>query len=394
MPKKKRTPERAREPGFATRAVHAGQQPDPTTGAIMTPVYLTSTYVQRAPGQHQGYDYSRTKNPTRTALEDNLAALEGGRFGLCFSSGMGAINCVLTLLRWGDHVVAGNDLYGGTYRILRRVYEKLGVAASFVDMTDLAAVEAALRPETRVLFLESPTNPLLRIYDLKALGKIAKARGILVVVDNTFATPALQRPLELGADVVVHSATKYLGGHSDVVLGALVLNDQELRDKLAFLQNSVGATPGPMDCFLVLRGTKTLHLRMQRHCENALAVARFLAGHAKVAKVHYPGLPAHPQHALCKRQMSAPGGMVSFELKASLQKAMRFSGSLRWFSLAESLGGVESLIDHPVSMTHGSIPREERVKAGLEDGLLRLSVGVEEASDLIEDLDQGLASLR
>jgi cystathionine beta-lyase/cystathionine gamma-synthase len=355
MPKK-RTQKQPSAPGFATLAIHAGQEPDPSTGAIMTPVYLTSTYVQTLPGEHKGYDYSRTKNPTRTALEQNLAGLEGGRFGLCFASGMGAINCVLTLLRWGDHVVAGNDMYGGTYRILRRVYEKLGLGATFVDMTDLAAVEAAIKPETRVLFLESPTNPLLRVYDLKALAKLAKGRGILVVVDNTFATPALQRPLELGADVVVHSATKYLGGHSDVVLGALVLNDAELRDKLAFLQNSVGATPGPMDCFLVLRGTKTLHLRMERHCENAAKVARFLAGHKKVARVYYPGLPAHPQHALAKRQMSGFGGMVSFELKASLERSKRFSGSLTWFALAESLGGVESLIDHPVSMTHGSIP--------------------------------------
>ena len=379
--------------GFGTRAVHSGQEPDPSTGAIMTPVYLTSTYVQAAPGKHKGYDYSRTRNPTRTALEKNLAALEGGAHGLCFSSGMGAINCVLSMLRWGDHVVAGNDLYGGTYRILRKVYEKLGVGSTFLDLTDLDAVAAAIKPETKLLMLESPTNPLLRVYDLVALARLAKQRGVLVVVDNTFATPALQQPLALGADIVVHSATKYLGGHSDVVLGALVIDDTELRDKLAFLQNSVGATPGPLDCFLVLRGTKTLHVRMQRHCQSAAKIAKYLAGHPKVAVVHYPGLPSHPQYKLAKKQMSGPGGMVSFELAATLKQSMKFAASLQWFALAESLGGVESLIDHPVSMTHGSIPREERIKAGLNDGLLRLSVGIEDVDDLIADLDQAFAKV-
>ncbi len=380
-----------KRPGFATLAIHAGQDPDPSTGAIMTPVYLTSTYVQAAPGRHKGYDYSRTCNPTRTALERNLAALENGRFGLGFSSGMGAINCVINLLASGDHVVAGNDLYGGTYRLLTRLYRQFGVDTTFVDMADLSAVAAALRPETRLLLVETPSNPLLKLCDIRALVKLAKPRGLLVVCDNTFATPALQNPLDLGADLVVHSTTKYLGGHSDVVGGALVGNDEELRQRLAFFQNSVGATPGPLDCFLVLRGTKTLHVRMDRHCANAQVVANWLERQRKVSRVHYPGLKSHPQHALARRQMRGFGGMVSFELKATVKQTERVVSSLRLFALAESLGGVESLVDHPASMTHASIPREERLRAGLRDGLIRLSCGIEDAGDLIEDLAAALA---
>ncbi len=379
-----------REHRFGTRCVHAGQEPDPTTGAIMTPVYLTSTYVQEAPTVHKGYEYSRTGNPTRTALERNLASLEGAAWGLCFASGMGAANTVANLLRPGDHVVSGNDIYGGTYRLFRRVFEPMGVRFTFVDPVDLDAVEGAFLPETRILWLETPSNPLLRITDLAAAGALAKARGVLVLVDNTFATPALQRPLEHGADVVLHSTTKYLGGHSDVVGGFLGGTDAALRERLAFYQNAVGAVPGPLDCFLVLRGTKTLHLRMERHCAGAARVAEFLAGHRSVARVHYPGLPDHPGHALARRQMAGFGGMVSFEVAGDLERARRVASSTRLFALAESLGGVESLLDHPASMTHASIPPEERRRAGLEDGLLRLSVGVEDIEDLLEDLDAAL----
>jgi cystathionine beta-lyase/cystathionine gamma-synthase len=380
--------------GFATRAIHAGQQPDPTTGAIMTPVYLTSTYVQEAPSKTKGYDYSRTHNPTRTALEQNLAALEGGRFGLGFASGMAAIHCVLNLLQQGDHVIAGNDLYGGTYRLLRTLYEKFGVQTTFVDLTDLSQLQAAFRPETRLVMLETPTNPLLRCCDLAAIAKICKSRGVLTMADNTFATPFLQQPLALGCDIVIHSTTKYLGGHSDVVGGVLVANDEELRNRLAHFQNSCGGTPGPMDCFLVLRGTKTLHVRMERHCENALAVAQWLSDHPRIARVLYPWLPSHPNHAIARQQMSAGGGMVSVELKATVAQAKKVASSLRVFSLAESLGGVESLVDHPASMTHASIPAATRRAAGLEDGLIRLSVGIEDRNDLIADLDQALAKLR
>ena len=378
---------------FGTRAVHAGQEPDPTTGAIMTPVYMTSTYVQSSPGVNKGYDYSRTINPTRVALEKNIASLEGGKFGLAFSSGMGAANTVLDLLSSGDHVVAGNDLYGGTYRIMRRVFERLGLEFTFVDTTDLAATREAFRPETKLLWIETPSNPLLRITDIEACAKIAHERGARTVVDNTFATPYLQNPLALGADVVLHSTTKYLGGHSDVVGGAVVVNDEEIHQRLRFLQNAVGATPGPMDCFLVLRGTKTLHLRMDRHCENAVRIADFLASHAAVTKLHFPGHPSHPQYALASKQMLGPGGMVSFEVRGGLEASRRVAERVRLFALAESLGGVESLLDHPAVMTHASIPAEERRKAGLADGLLRLSVGVEHAADLIEDLRQALSGI-
>jgi cystathionine gamma-lyase len=383
----------APDQGFGTKAIHAGQSPDPTTGAIMTPVYMTSTYVQAAPGQTKGYDYSRSHNPTRTALEQNLAALEGGRFGLGFASGMAAIHCVLNLLRSGDHVIAGNDLYGGTYRILKTLYEKFGVATTFVDMTDHAQVAAAFQPNTRLVMLETPTNPLLRCFDLAAIAALAKQRGALTMADNTFATPYLQTPLAHGWDIVIHSSTKYLGGHSDVVGGALVCNDQALHKDLAHFQNSCGGTPGPMDCFLVLRGTKTLHVRMDRHCQSALAVARWLERHPKVERVHYPWLPSHPNHAVAKKQMRAGGGMVSVELKASVAEAMAVCSSFRVFSLAESLGGVESLVDHPASMTHASIPAATRRASGLQDGLIRLSVGIEDEADLLGDLEQALARL-
>ncbi|MFT7537545.1 MAG: cystathionine gamma-lyase [Hyphomicrobiaceae bacterium] len=380
-----------RTPGFGTNAIHAGQSPDPTTGAIMTPVYMTSTYVQEAPGVNQGYDYSRSHNPTRTALEGNLAALEGGKHGLCFASGMAAIHCVLNLLQSGDHVIAGNDLYGGTYRLLQTLYTKFGLKTTFVDMTDLKKLEAAFQPNTKLVMLETPTNPLLRCCDLEAIADIAKKKGVLTMADNTFATPYLQTPLSLGCDIVAHSTTKYLGGHSDVVGGALLSNDQELHEKLMHFQNTCGGTPGPMDAFLVLRGTKTLHVRMDRHCENAMQVAEHLSSHDKVARVIYPGLESHPQHELVKRQMRKGGGMVSVELKASVEQAKQVCSSFGVFSLAESLGGVESLVDHPASMTHASIPAAERRAAGLEDGLIRLSVGVEDGDDLIADLDQAIA---
>jgi cystathionine gamma-lyase len=376
--------------GFGTLAIHAGQEPDPTTGAIMTPVFLTSTYVQSAPNETKGYDYSRTCNPTRTALEQNLAALEGGAFGLCFASGMAAIHCVLNLLQAGDHVVAGNDLYGGTYRLLRTLYEKFGLQTTFVDLGDMAAFEAALQPKTRLVLLETPTNPLLRCYDLAAIASRCRRANILTLADNTFATPFLQNPLALGCDLVVHSTTKYLGGHSDVVGGALVGNDMALRQRLAHFQNSCGGTPGPMDCFLVLRGTKTLHVRMERHCRNAAAIAAWLAQHRRVANVIYPWLPSHPHHALARRQMRGGGGMVSVELAATVDEAKRFASRLRVFALAESLGGVESLVDHPASMTHASIPEAQRRASGLADGLIRLSVGIEDEADLVADLESAL----
>jgi cystathionine gamma-lyase len=384
----------SRTAGFGTKAIHAGQTPDPTTGAIMTPVYLTSTYVQEAPAKTKGYDYSRSHNPTRTALEQNLAALEGGAFGLAFASGMAAIHCVLNTLQAGDHVVAGNDLYGGTFRILRTLYAKFGLETTFVDLADPAQLEGAIRPTTKLVLLETPTNPLLRCCDLKRITAICRRRGVTTLADNTFATPYLQNPLALGCDIVTHSTTKYLGGHSDVVGGILVCDDAERHRQLAHFQNSCGGTPGPLDCFLVLRGTKTLHVRMERHCENALRVAKWLEAHHRVERVLYPGLPSHPQHALARRQMRAGGGMVSVELKATVAQAKRVCSSFEVFSLAESLGGVESLVDHPASMTHASIPAATRRAAGLQDGLIRLSVGIEDADDLIADLDGALGKLR
>ena len=381
--------------GLATRAVHAGQSPDPATGAIMTPVYLTSTYVQEWPDKHKGYDYARTVHPTRSALEKNLASLEGAGFGLCFASGMAATSTVAEALNPGDHVLCGNDLYGGTYRVFTKVFARYGMTFSFADATDLSAVEAAFTPKTKLVWIESPSNPLLKICDIRALAKLAHAKGAKLVVDNTFASPALQRPLSLGADVVVHSTTKYLGGHSDVVGGAILTSDEALYKEYKFLQNAVGAVPGPLDCFLLLRGTKTLPLRMERHCLNAGIVAKHLLAHPEIAKVHYPGLPTHPGHETARSQMSGFGGMISFEIKGDIERAKRMISSCKIFSLAESLGGVESLIGHPATMTHGSIPREERLKAGLTDGLIRLSVGIEDAADLTADLDSALvASLK
>jgi cystathionine beta-lyase/cystathionine gamma-synthase len=378
---------------FETRAVHAGWDPDPANGAVMPPVYFTSTYKQDAPAKPRGgYEYSRTSNPTRTALQENLASLEGGRWALGFSSGLAATNALLDRLVAGDHVVAGNDLYGGTYRLFRRVFERYGVRFSFVDTTDPAKVREAFTPSTRYLYVETPSNPLLAITDLSEMARAAHERGAKLVVDNTFATPYLQRPLEHGADLVLHSLTKYLGGHSDVVCGALIGRDHDLERELAFFQNAVGGTPGPMDCFLVLRGTKTLALRMERHCANALALARWLAGHPRVARVLYPGLESHPQHALAARQMAGFGGMLSFELKGGLEAANACATATKVFTLAESLGGVESLIETPCSMTHASIPPQARRAAGLADGLVRLSVGIEHLSDLQADLDQAIGS--
>ncbi|MEM7202782.1 MAG: aminotransferase class I/II-fold pyridoxal phosphate-dependent enzyme [Planctomycetota bacterium] len=383
-----------RPQGFGTRAIHAGNQPDPTTGAIMPPVYLTSTYVQEEPAKLKGYDYSRTCNPTRTALETNLAALEQGRWGLCFASGMASISTALNLLQAGDHVIAGNDLYGGTYRLCTTLYQKLGLEFDFIELTDLDAVRAAFRPTTRLLMMESPSNPLLKVCDIAAIAELCRERKVLSMCDNTFATPYLQSPLALGVDLVTHSTTKYLGGHSDVVGGVLIGNDEPLREQLAHFQNTVGGTPGPMDCFLVLRGTKTLHVRMDRHCDHAERLAQALVEHPMVTTVHYPGLESHPQHAVAARQMRRGGGMVSFEVDASVDDAKRVASSFRVFALAESLGGVESLVDHPATMTHGSIPAEERHKAGFRDGLIRLSVGIEELDDLLADLHGALDVLR
>ncbi len=379
---------------FGTRAIHAGQQPDPATGAIMTPVYMTSTFVQASPGVvKDGYDYARSKNPTRTALEANLADLEGGRHGLCFSSGLAAMDCVLHTLNSGDHVVLCDDVYGGSFRILDKAYKQLGVPFTRVDMTDLAATERAFTPRTRLVWIETPTNPLLKVIDIVAVVKIARAKGsgIVVGVDNTFATPYLQNPLALGADLVHHSSTKYLGGHSDVVGGALVTSHDDLATRLRFLQNAVGAVPGAMDCFMLLRSTKTLHVRIDRHCENAMKIARFLEGHAAVERVTYPGLPSHPQHALAKRQMRGFGGMVTCVVRGGIDAARRMLERVRIFSLAESLGGVESLIEHPAIMTHASVPPDNRAALGISDGLVRLSVGIEDAEDLIEDLRRALA---
>ncbi len=370
-----------------TRFIHAGMEPDPSTGAIMTPIYQTSTYVQEAPATHKGYEYARSQNPTRTALEKALAEIENGKFGLAFSSGVAATDAVIKLLEPGDEVVCGNDMYGGTYRLFTKVFEKFRIKFVYTDTTDSNNVAAAITPKTKLIWLETPTNPLMNVSDIAAIASIAKKAGALLCVDNTFASPCLQNPLDLGADIVMHSATKYLSGHSDVIQGALVMNDPALREKLYFIQKSCGAVPGPMDCFLVLRGIKTLGVRMKAHCENGRAIAHFLRQHPAVAKVYWPGFEDHPQHAIAKKQMSDFGGMISFELKnQSVEEAKRVLSSTHLFSLAESLGGVESLINHPASMTHASIPREERIKNGLSDGLIRLSVGIEDAEDLIEDL--------
>ena len=376
---------------FGTKAIHAGVEPDPTTGAIMTPIYQTSTYVQESPGKHKGYEYSRSQNPTRTALQNALAALENGKHGICYASGLAATDAVLKLFRPGDEIITTNDLYGGTYRIMKKVFEPFGLVFHFVDMSDVANIQAVITDKTKMIWVETPTNPLLKIIDIEAVVVLAREKSLMTVVDNTFASPYNQNPLDMGADIVMHSVTKYLGGHSDTVMGALVLNDDELATQLAFIQNASGAVPGPQDCFLVLRGLKTLHIRLQRHCENAMRVATWLTEHPKVGKVYYPGLPTHPGHELAKRQMRDFGGMVSFELKGDVyEEAVKLMESLHVFSLAESLGGVESLCTHPASMTHASIPKEERAKAGLKDTLIRLSVGIEDIEDLIEDLKQAI----
>jgi cystathionine gamma-lyase len=379
---------------FDTLAIHAGQAPDPITGAVMTPVYLTSTYAQESPGKHKGFEYSRTQNPTRYALQDCLAALEGATHGLCFASGLAATDCVLHLLEAGDHVVASDDVYGGTFRIFDKVHRRHGLEFSYVDMTDPARVAAALRPNTRLVWIESPTNPMLKIVDLAAVAGLARAHGARTVVDNTFATPFNQRPLELGIDVVVHSTTKYLNGHSDVIGGAAMTSDEALFQRLQFLQNAVGGVSGPFDSFLVLRGLKTLHLRMQRHAENALRLARFLETHPQVERVIYPGLPSHPQHALAARQMKTAGGMLAFTIRGGLPAAVAFLEAVRLFACAESLGGVESLIEHPAIMTHASVPPEARAALGIADGFIRVSVGVEHAEDLLADLERGFAAAR
>lgn len=376
---------------IATKFIHAGMEPDPSTGAIMTPVYMTSTYVQEAPGVNKGFEYARSQNPTRKALEEALATIENGQYGLAFSSGVAATDAVLKLLSPGDEVVTGNDLYGGTYRLFTKVFERFGLKFKYVDMSSLEAVEAAISADTKLIWLETPTNPLMNIGDIAAIGNIAKKANALLCVDNTFASPYLQTPLDLGADIVMHSATKYLGGHSDVIQGALVVNDKGLYDQLYFIQKSCGAVPGPMDCFLVLRGIKTLHLRMQRHCENGEKIAHWLRNHPKVGKVYWCGFTDHPGYGVAAKQMRGFGGMMSFELKDnSVEAAKKVLSSTHLFSLAESLGGVESLINHPASMTHASIPREERIKNGLSDSLIRLSVGVEDADDLIDDLARAI----
>ncbi|MEX6690120.1 cystathionine gamma-synthase [Danxiaibacter flavus] len=374
-----------------TKCIHAGVEPDPSTGAIMTPIYQTSTYVQEAPGKHKGYEYARSQNPTRFALERAVAELENGKFGLAFSSGVAATDAVIKLLQPGDEVIAANDMYGGTYRLFTKVFEKFGIKFHYVNMQDAANIKPLINSNTKLIWTETPTNPLMNITDIEALSDIAKEHKLLLCVDNTFASPYLQNPLDLGADIVMHSATKYLGGHSDVIQGCLVMNDEILRDQLYFIQKSCGAVPGPQDCFLVLRGIKTLHIRMQRHCENGEKIAHFLRNHPKVGKVFWCGFEDHPGYAVAKKQMKGFGGMMSFELKDdNVEAATKVLSSTKVFALAESLGGVESLINHPASMTHASIPREERIKNGLSDSLIRLSVGIEDIEDLIEDLNQAI----
>ncbi|MCF6212943.1 MAG: cystathionine gamma-synthase [Flavobacteriaceae bacterium] len=379
---------------FNTKAIHGGQQHDPSTGAVMPPIYQTSTYAQTTPGGHKGYEYSRTGNPTRTALENALASIENGKFGLAFGSGLAAIDAIIKMLKPGDEVISTNDLYGGTFRIFTKIFEQYNIVFHFVGMDNIASVEAKINTNTKLIWAETPTNPMLNIIDIKALADVAKKQGILFGVDNTFATPYLQNPLDLGADLVMHSATKYLGGHSDVVMGALIVNDKDLADKLYFIQNASGAVCGPMDSFLVLRGIKTLHVRMQRHCENGRAVAEFLQAHSKIENVYWPGFESHPNHEIAKKQMRDFGGMLSFTTKGNNYKAaISMVENLKVFTLAESLGGVESLSGHPASMTHASIPKEEREKTGVVDSLIRLSVGIEDIADLIADLEQALAKI-
>lgn len=376
---------------FATKALHAGVEPDPTTGAIMTPIYQTSTYVQASPGNHKGYAYARGKNPTRNQLEKNIAALENAKYGLCFSSGMGAADAVIKLLRPGDEVITGDDLYGGTYRMFTKVFAHYGIKFHFISLADANNISKYLNEKTKLIWVETPTNPTMQIVDIQACSTIAKKHGCILAVDNTFASPYLQNPIELGADIVMHSVTKYLGGHSDVIMGALCMNDDKIYEQLAFIHNSCGATPGPMDSFLVLRGIKTLHLRMERHCFNGRKIAEFLKSHPKVDKVYWPGFTDHPNHEIAKKQMRDFGGMISFDIKSRKKEdAFKIASSVKVFSLAESLGGVESLVNHPATMTHASVPAEERARVGVTDSLLRLSVGVEDIDDLLEDLKQAL----
>ena len=376
---------------FATKTIHAGQKPDKSTGAIMTPIYQTSTYIQESPGKHNGYEYSRTGNPTRSALERNIAGLESGKYGLCYGSGLAAIDAIIKLLNPGDEVISTNDLYGGSYRIFTKIFAKYNIKFHFVDMSDLNNISKLISSKTKMLWTETPTNPMLNIVDISALSKVAKKHDLIFVVDNTFATPYLQRPIEHGADIVMHSLTKYMGGHSDVVMGAIVCNDDNIAEKLYFIQNSCGAVPGPMDSFLVLRGIKTLHVRMQRHCDNAKEIAEFLNKHPKILTVYYPGLTTHKNHEIAKLQMKDFGGMMSFSLKGdSLDDAIKIVSNTHFFTLAESLGGVESLCGHPATMTHAAIPKEERLKSGVTDSLIRLSVGIEDVDDLIYDLKSSL----
>lgn len=376
---------------FATKLIHAGVEPDISSGAIMTPIYQTSTYVQEAPGVHKGYEYARTQNPTRTALEKNLTALENGKDAICFGSGLAAMDGILKLLNPGDEIISTDDLYGGSYRLMTRVYEKYGIKSHFVDMTDLEQIRAKINDNTKLIWIETPTNPLLRIVDISKICVLADEFGVMTCVDNTFASPYLQKPLDLGADMVLHSATKYLGGHSDTVLGAVIVSTEEQAEELRFIQNAAGAVPGPMDCFLVLRGIKTLHVRVRQACKNAKDIAQYLKGHPKVANVYYPGFEDHPGHVIAKKQMKKFGAMVSFDLKLdTIENVNLVLSGTKLFSLAESLGGVESLIGHPASMTHGSIPREHRLKVGLTDSLIRLSVGIEDFEDLIKDLENAL----
>ena len=379
---------------FGTKAIHAGVKPDPVSGAIMTPIYQTSTYVQAAPGKHKGYEYARTQNPTRDALQESLAELENGRYGICFSSGLAAMDAIIKLLKSGDEVIATNDLYGGSYRLLTKIFAQFGIKSHFIDMGDANEISKYVNKNTKLVLIETPTNPMLNIVDIKAVVKVAKTHKIKVVVDNTFASPYLQNPLDLGADIVWHSCTKYLGGHSDVVMGAVITKSKSLADKLYFIQNAAGAVPGPQDCFLMLRGIKTLHLRVQRSCENAKKVAEYLKRNKKVSKVYWPGFKDFPGHKIAKKQMNNFGGMVSFDLKNNkYSSAKKVLSGTKLFALAESLGGVESLIGHPASMTHASIPKAERMKVGLTDSLIRLSVGVEDVNDLIEDLAKAIAKV-
>ncbi|HRI33106.1 MAG TPA: cystathionine gamma-synthase [Saprospiraceae bacterium] len=376
---------------FGTKVIHSGIEPDQTTGAIMTPIFQTSTYVQDGPGNHKGYEYARTQNPTRTVLQNNLAALENGTDAICFSSGLAAMDAIIKLLKSGDHVLASNDMYGGSFRLLDKIFKPFGIGTNLIPMQDLSVIESNITSETKLIWIETPTNPLLNIVDIKAVCELVKGKNILVCVDNTFASPYLQNPLDLGADLVLHSATKYLGGHSDVIHGAVITKNKALAERLFFIQNASGAVPGPQDCFLILRGIKTLHIRMDRACENAAKIANFLINHPRVNRVLYPRFTSHPGHLIAKKQMRNFGGMVSFDLKdATIEAAFSVLSKTKLFSCAESLGGVESLIGHPASMTHASLPKEERLKSGLTDSLMRLSVGIEDVDDLIADLEQAL----